>query len=1007
MKYLVLIIGLFFLSFSAQAQNTVKGSVVDENNQLIPGVSVLEKNTSNGVQTDFDGNFSIKVDENAILVFSYLGFKSQEIIVGDQKTIKVKLTQDVAQLDEIVVIGYGAVGRDKIATSIATVTGEEINKVVASNPAEALQGRAAGVQVLSNGGAPGAAPRIVIRGITSPNGTQPLIVLDGVMLPASTSINFINPQDIQTMQILKDAAASAIYGSRASNGVVLITTKRGKEGKPTISLDATFGMQNIQKFKSAGAQEYINVMNARRINDGNTPDPNLAGFTGEGTDWWNEVVEDLAPVTNVNLRASGGSENIKYSASVGVFDQRSNLQIGFFQKINTRFNVDFKISDKLQLKQDVSVRLQNSENTPNILFNTLRVDPVTPVFVNQSERIGRNEFSIYGFSRNLVPNPVGQLARTFNEDNFNEFFTNTQLNYKINSDLTFSSQLGLTFSGWRRKNFNPEFELGPTQLRDINSVNDRIDQNFDYVFNNTLTFEKTIKDKHYVNFLAGALVDSQSTNFIRGEREGIPSNTNVDLRQLNGAEGEAQFVTGNQGTDNILSGVFRGIYSFDNKYIVNGSVRVDQSSRFPKDSRTGVFSSASFSWDVDSEDFFESEYINNLRFKVGFGEVGNQDISRDGQFFSVGSGDFVFGQERVIANFLGRFGNPNLRWETVRDQNFGVEMGFLNNTITFSAEYYKRTSKDLLFNVESPNFTGIPGLVAQNVGSFDSSGFDLQLGYNNQWGDFSLGLNLTASTNESRASELAPGNEQILGGRSAVLGNRFLKITELGRTVGLFYGFKTDGIFQNQTELNSHTSEDGTIIQPNAQPGDLRYVDTDGNGTINDDDLQVIGNPFADIIGGLTVNMEYKKFDLSMQLYGTAGNDVFNFNRQYINSGTQNLNVVAGALDRVWSPTNTGAEFPRLSEVDLNGNYQRPSDLFVEDGSYLRLRNLQIGYNFDFKGIKKFRLYVSGQNLLTFTKYTGFDPEVASGNNVINNFGLDFSRNPVARTFLLGLNLTL
>lgn len=1017
MKQIALIISILCFGFTVTSQNIVKGIITDEQGQPVPGVNILEKNTTNGFVSDFDGNYSISVEDNAILVFSYLGFKTQEVNVNNRGNIDVVMITDNSELDEVVVIGYGSVKRDKVTSSIVSVKGEDINKLVASNPAEALQGRAAGVQILSNGGSPGAAPRIVIRGITSNNGTQPLLVLDGVLLPSGTSINFINSQDIADIQVLKDAAASAIYGSRASNGVVLITTKRGKVGKATVNLNVSYGVQNIEKIDLAGAQEYINIINTRRANDGSSPLYDPTEF-GVGTDWWDETVRNNAPITNINLRSSGGSEDIKYSASLGLFDQKAYYDIGSFKRINGRFNVDFKISDKLHLKQDMSTRIQftdggaslTNQSLPNYITNILRVDPLTPVFIPQSERDGRNEFSIYGLPLNLVSNPVGQIARNFNESSFYEFFSNTQLSYKITPQLTFSTQFSLTTSTWRRKSFNPEFFLGPNRQREINNVGDRITNNIDYVLNNTINFEKTILDKHYVNLLGGVLYDAQFGHYVSGFRDGVPSNTNENLRQLDAAEGETNRANGNQTQDNILSGIFRGIYSFDNRYFFTGSVRVDQSSLFPKEGRTGIFSSVSFAWDVDSEKFFNSDVINNLRFKLGIGEVGNQNLGvngREGQFFSIGSGNFVFGEDRVVANFLSRFGNPNLKWETVRDKNFGIELGFFNNSLTFSGEYYSRTSEDLLFNVETPNFTGIPGLVAQNVGSFESKGIDLQLGYNKTWKDFSLGINVTASTNESKAVELAPGNEQLLGARIAVLGNRFIKLTELDRTVGLFYGYKTDGIFQNQTELNSHTSEDGTIIQPNAQVGDLRFEDKDGDGNLDDDDLQVIGNPFADVIGGLAVNMQYKKIDFSMQWYGTLGNDVFNFTRQYQYSGTQNLNMLAGALDKVWTPSNTGAEFPRLTELDRNGNYQNPSDLFIEDGSYLRLRNIQVGYNFELKGISKCRLYLSGQNLLTFTKYTGLDPEVSSGNNVINNFGIDFGRNPVARTFLLGLNLTL
>lgn len=1006
-KIYLILISFACFAFSATSQNTVNGKIVDELGDPIPGVTIQEKNTAKGSVSDFDGNYKITVGKNAVLVFSYLGFKSQEITVNNRKSINVTMVTDNEQLEEIVVIGYGSIKKDKIATSMVTVEGAEIAQQVASNPAEALQGRAAGVQVLSSGGSPGASPRIVIRGVVTANAsTAPLIVIDGILQPNGTSLNAVNAQDIENFQILKDAAASAIYGSRASNGVVIINTKRGKDGKTNISLDLNYGGQFWERIPSADAQEYMRIQNARRVNDGASPRFNPDDFPGEGTNWWNEVVQNFAPVLNANLRLSGGTEKIKYSGSLGIFDQQSNYSKGFYQRITGRFNIDFKISDKLSLKQDISPRVERWENTPNLLFNSMRIDPLTPVFIPQSEREGRNEFGIFGLSQNLVPNPVGQLARQFNENDFFAFFSNTQLDYKITPNLTFTSQIGLNFSRSTSQTFNPEYFIGPNRLLEINNITKTVNNSFDYVINNTLSFDKTIADKHYLNLTAGILFDSENGDNLQGFRDGIPSNTNVNLRQLNAAEGETIRAFGNEFSQNIFSGIFRTIYSYDNRFFFNGSVRADQSSIFPEEGRTGIFTAASLAWDIDSEEFFKSEVINNFRVKIAAGEVGNQNINRNGQFFSIGSGNFVFGGDRVVANTLARFGNPDLRWETVRDQNFGVLLGLFDNKFTFEAEYYQKTSEDLLFGVEPPSYTGIPGTIFQNVGSFESKGFDFTMGYNDKWDDFTLGLNLTISTNESRAIALSPGNEILLGQRRPRLGNREVKITELGETVGLFQGYQTAGIFQNQTELNSHTSEDGTIIQPNAQVGDLRFVDQNGDGVLNDDDLTTIGNPFPDFYGGLNINMGYKNFDLSMQWYATVGNDVFNVNTEYITSGAQGLNTTAGLENLVWTPENPGAKYPRLTELDRNGNYQNPSDLFIEDGSYLRLRNIQLGYNFKFKGLSKCRLYLTGQNLLTLTNYSGFDPEVASG-GIINGYGVDTSSNPVAKTFLLGLNITL
>ena len=1004
----ILFVALFFCA-SVSAQRTVSGTVTDENNSPIPVVSILEKGTTNGIETDFDGKYSLTVADNATLIFRYLGYKTVERKITIQNTVDVKLEQDNTQLDEIVVIGYGSIKRDKVTSSIATVKGEEFVKQIASNPAEALQGRAAGVQVLSGGGNPGASPQILIRGITTAQGSAPLIVLDGVMLPNGTSLNFLNPADIESFQILKDASAGAIYGSRASNGVVIVTTKRGKEGKMNINVDFSTGIQRLERIEVADASEYAAFMQLRRENSGLPADPRFDLATNgntTNTDWWDETIENYAPLTNANINVMGGSEKFKYAGSISLFDQNSNYTKGWYKKITGRFNMDIKISDKINLKTDLSPRIERFENTPGLLFNTLRIDPLTEVYIPQNQRVGRNIFSIYTHGGNNVPNPVAVAARQFNETEFFGFFSNTQLDYKFLPNFTFRSQLGLNISNDRTDSFAPQFFINGNQQREINSVFRRSRENLDYVFNNTITYENTFVEKHYVNILGGVTYDAQNFNYLQATREGVPDNENPNLRYLDGAEGDITSAAGNEAQDNIFSLLFRTVYSYDNKYIFKGSVRADESSRFAEGRRSGVFSGVSFAWDIDSEDFFESELINNLRFKISAAEVGNQNISRNGQFFGVGTTDFVFGGQRVVGNFLSIFGNPDLRWETVRDENIGIEMAMFNNKLNFSFELYRKTSEDLLFNVEVPSFTGIPGRVAQNVGSFESRGFDAQVGYNNNWGDFTLGLNLTISSNESIAADLAPGNERIIAQNRPEFGGG-IKITELGQPVGLFYGYKTLGIFQNQTDINSHSTANGTIIQPNAQPGDLIFQDLNGDGTIGFEDQQAIGNPYADFFGGLTIDMSYKKFDLSMQWYGTYGNEVYNFQNIFLYSGGQDVNVAAGAINQVWSPSNPGARFPRPAVVDQNFNYLRSSDIFIEDGSYLRLRNIQLGYNLDIKGFNKFRVFVSGQNLLTFTNYTGFDPEVAAGGGVIDGFGVDFARNPVARTFLLGLNLQL
>lgn len=1010
MKHSILIIiGFLFVGFSAISQNSVTGTVLDKNGQPIPGVNILEKNTLNGVASDFDGNYTINVKSDATLVFSYIGYKLQEVAVAGKKNISVTMLDDNQQLEEVVVIGYGSARKKEVTSSITTVDGGALQKITSGSPAEALQGLSSGVQVISGGGAPGSAPSILIRGITTFNNDKsPLIVVDGVMLPSGTNLNFINPQDIKDFQILKDASAAAIYGSRASNGVILVTTKRGKLGKAIVTVDVSTGLRSIDKVSLADSQEYAKVVNQRRLNDGGSAkysDEEIAEF-GTGTNWLNETLLDFSPVQNYNIGISGGGESLKYLASVGYFDEQSHYAKGYRKKLTSRFNIDYKVNEKVSFKQDLSTRFERWQDTPNLFYNTLRIDPLTNVYLPIGSRDGRNEFSIFDRSDIGVPNPVANVARSFGETTFFGLSTNTRMNYQPIHGLNIQTQFGFNFRSNRRDNFNPEFFIHPNEQRLVNNVSRSISNNFDWVWNNTVTYKKKI-DEHDFTVTAGLILDEQRYNYVSAFREDIPGQENEALRYVDAATGENMSVGANERVRTMFSYLGRLMYNFKDRYFLTAAVRRDASSVFPTKNKWGTFPSVSVGWAISDESFFKLPAVNSLRLKAGYGQLGNQNINPASQFFGIGDSNYAFGGERYVTNILNRFGNEDLKWETVEDVNFGIEGSLFDRRINFSVERYRRSSVDLLFQVEPPNYTGIPGTIAQNVGSMESKGWDISAGYSGASDKFTYKVSANFSTNESKLSEIAPGIEELFGQKRSDLGNRFLKISRPGEIAGLFYGYKTDGIFQNQTEINSHSGETGDLLQPKAVPGDLRFVDNNKDGLLNDKDLTTIGNPFPSFTAGLNFDFSYSNWDLSMQWYGVFGNDVINYTNLFAHSGINDVNVLAGTLDKVWSPTNTSASFPRLSELDRNNNYQTPSDMLVEDGSFIRLKNVQIGYNIQMKGFRKLRLSLSGQNLLTFTDYSGFDPEVSAGGNIINGYGVDYARYPLTRTFLLALNFSL
>ncbi len=1012
-------IALLLVAPAYAQQQTVSGVITSsEDGELLPGVNILERGTVNGTVTDVNGKFQLNAGGNAVLIVSMIGFVTEEIEVANRSVIDISLTPDITRLQEIVVIGYGESSKKSISSSIVSVDGEDLTRMVTGNVSETLQGRVAGVQVISGGGAPGAAPRVLIRGVVTGRGggTDPLIVVDGIPLPTGSNLNFLNPNDIKDMQILKDASASSIYGSRGSNGVILITTKRGSAGQTgTIQFDGSYGLMNFQEIPSANATEYANVVNQRRINDGDIPLYENPGEFGEGTNWWNEVIRDYAPIQNYNLSINGGKEDLLFAGSLSLFDQESNYyDQGWWKRITGRFNIDYHINDKLKFQQDLSPRYEHWETTPNQLWNMLRIDPITDVFIPTDERVGRNEFSIYARSRNAVPNPVAAVARQFDETRFFGLFSNTAFEYKPINGLTLRTQFGINFTSQRRDVFRPEFDIDPNEQRLVNDVRRRFDSRFDWVWNNTVTYQKVIGD-HSITAMAGVVAEEFRNNLVQAHREDVPG-LKPELRYVDAATGTIldrhpffteQGVRGTETVRTLFSYLGRVMYDFKGRYFLTAAVRRDASSTFPENNRWGTFPSVSAAWDIAAEDFFSPAFVGSLKLKAGYGQIGNQNVPADGRFFAVDDRFYVFGGERVVTNFLAQFGNEELKWETVEDINIGLEGELWDSRLGFSVERYVKNSRDLLFPVELPNYTGVPGLVWQNIGSFESKGWDIALNYGDNIRDFTYNVGVTVTTNESIVDEIAPGNDQILLTKREDLGNRFLKIMEVGSVTGAFYGFKTDGIFRSQTEINSHTTNDGTLIQPNAQPGDIRFVDQNGDGQINDEgDLTILGNPFPDFTAGVNIDLGYKNWDLSMQWYGNFGNEVINYTRIFRLSGVQDVNVAEGLFSDAWSETNPDSDIPRLTNLDQNGNFQVPSDFLIEDGTFVRLKNIQVGYTLPLKSIQRLRFYISAQNLLTFTEYTGFDPEVIQGGDIISGYGIDFGSYPLSRTLLLGLNVT-
>lgn len=1001
-KYLFIILSVISMSVYAQKM-TLTGKVTSvKDKEPIIGVTVLVKGTNQGTMTDLEGNYSLSnVSGNATIIYSMVGFKKQTANVNGKAVINVSLDEDVSVLDEVVVVGYGAVKKSDLTSSISTVKGEDIKTLSSGNAMNALQGKINGVQISSSGG-PGDAPRVIIRGVTTTNGSDPLYVVDG--MPVGTNINFLSQNDIESIEVLKDASAAAIYGTRGSNGVILVTTKKGKAGKTQFQINTSVGLQTIADPKMANASEYEKVFKARYTNDGSTPIWNTPeGSTG--TDWWNQVVNKTALIQNYNISFQGGTDKYTFSGSVGYFKQNSQFDTGFWDKLTARFNTEYKFNNVVKTGIDLAPKLERWDDTPSGLFSSaMRMDPTTPVYRPEEAWVD-NKYNNYQRSyNNQVWNPAGSLARqNYSSDEYGLLMT-PYISVEPIKGLTLRSQFGVNATFRISDTFIPKFYIDNLEQQELSYVERKFNTQVDWNWTNTANYMTTINKKHNINAMVGYTMEKFSNYWLTGSRENTASNI-IELQQVN-AGTQSQKASGTDQYTTLLSYLGRAMYNYDNRYYLTASVRVDGSSRFPKGSKYATFPAVSAAWRVSGEDFMkDQEFINNLKFRLGWGRVGNQNIANSAYLTLMGNADYVLGGNRIIGSAVSSVGNTSLRWETVEDHNIGLDMSILNNRLSMTVDLFQKKSTDMLLQKENLLILGYPdwnSRVWTNVGSMKATGWEVSLNWNDKKGDFSYDLGVNLSSVKNKIIKLT--GQAPLYTKELNSGNYIIRNEEGGDLSG-FYGYTCDGIFQNKAEVNAHTDEHGTLIQPYAKPGDLIFRDRNHDGVLNADDKTFIGNPFPDLMLGFNTRLGYKNFDLVANFYGTFGNDIFNTTKS-LYAGTSGSNVYAGTYDKVWREDNTGASIPRLSVNDLNNNYTTVSSFFVEDGSYFRCKLLQLGYTLPKNMIKGLgvRVSLSAQNLFTITNYSGMDPERAAMGGVTES-GVDNIGYPNPRTFLLGVNL--
>lgn len=1010
MKKFILTLCLALIGLTAMAQGiTVSGTVTSKvDGEPLIGATVRVNGTTQGTSADLDGNYTLKnVAKNATLVFNYVGYKEISIPVNGRTTIDAQLEETASALDELVVVGYGVAKKSDLTSSISTIKGSEINETVAGNAMDALQGRVPGVQVASGGG-PGTAPKVMIRGVTSVNGSNPLYVVDGVPLNTS-NINFINNNDIESMEVLKDASASAIYGTRASNGVVIITTKKGKAGATHVDFSASVGWQYIPKVKMAWADEYEAVFNKRYENDNRTApwnSPYVDYSAVDGTDWWKEVINNTALVQNYSLGVRGGNDKFVYSLSVGYFRNNAQTDNGYWDKINIRLNTEYNFTKWLKVGMDLAPNMETWESAPELFSAAMAMDPTTPVFRPESEWDAANPMNNYQRSYNNQEwNPAASLARTDNKTTKMQLLMNPFIQIQPIRELTLRTQFGVNAWWQRADGYDCAFHIDALEQRDKSSVYRNYSNALNWTWTNTATYINTFAEKHNLTAMVGFTAERYADYWANASRQDIPGNNSL-LHEVSAGTGD-QFSAGSTTYQTLASVLGRIMYNFDNRYYLTASIRADGSSKFPKGNKWAQFPSVSVAWRLSEENFMARTrgWLDNAKIRFGWGQVGNQSIN-PGLFLSyMDNGvNYVFNGTRYPSTILGQLGNPNLKWETVEDIDFGIDASFFNQRLNVTFDWYQKTSHDMLYARQTLLITGNPawmGAVTQNIGEMRARGWELSLDWNDKVGNVAYNVGVQLSSVRNKGIRFS-GDGPVWGGSG--LPESIIRNAD-GLPISQFYGYQTDGLFQNWEQVYSHTDEHGNLIQPDAQPGDIKFIDRNHDGKLDENDKAYIGNPYPDLMLGFNVGLNWKGIDFLANFYGTFGNDIFNLQRTRY-SGAGGANVYRGTLNKVWHGEGTTNDIPRLSYNDLNQNYTRVSDFFVEDGSYFRCKLLTIGYTLPKSIMRDYnlRFYFSCQNLFTITKYSGMDPERPFYDGGVIETGIDQAKYPTPKTFLFGVD---
>ncbi|MFM2267428.1 MAG: hypothetical protein RL757_869 [Bacteroidota bacterium] len=1020
-SFLVLMI-LCFGQLSAQTR--IAGTISDEETkELLIGATILEKGTANGTATDENGKFELNLKgNNALLVISFVGYKTQEVAVGNAKTLTIELAND-SKLNEVVVVGYGTQRKAVVTGAIAKVKGTDLENMPVPRIEQSLLGRAAGVRVTSGSGQPGEGATVRIRGTTSINSSEPLYVVDGI--PVTGGIDYLNQADVESIEVLKDAASAAIYGARAAAGVIIVTTKQGKEGKTAITYNAYWGQQApSRKLALLNSREYAILMNESSVAaKGNILFPNPDAL-GTGTDWQAAVFNNAAPLQNHELGISVGNTKSQYYASFGYYNQTGIVASPQSQwsRYSLRLNSTHQLYKNITMGTTLGYSKVNGRGSSTnseyggVLSRAVNMDPLTPLVetdpsvlnstIFRNFAVVKNEDGLpYGISRYVsseILNPVAATAVNQGSGWSDKIVGNVYAELEILKGLKFRSSYGVDIAFWGGDGFRPIYYLNAANRSDMTSYNRSQSRGFYWVTSNTLSYNHVFAKNHNFSALIGTTAERNRGENVSGNVQNMPV-TNIKDASLNFASVQVdQSFGGYEYEGALLSYLARTNYDYKGKYIFSALLRVDGSPKFGTNNRFGYFPSVTAGWILSEENFLKSvKAINFLKLRASWGVNGNDQIGNFRYVSTVGGGrNYTFGNTDKLFNGISpnAIANPDLKWEETTQTNFGFDAKIFKH-ISVTLDFFQKNTTGMLLEIRVPSYVGNAGPVG-NVAKLENKGVELELGFNKKVGkvNFNLAGNLSYILNE--VTDLGP-DKKFLGGQTFSPQNLEISRTTVGQPIGFFYGYKTAGIFQNQAEIDAYKGKDGSKIQPDAKPGDFRFQDTDGNGVINAEDRTKIGDPTPNLTYGFNFSVAYRGFDVLIFGQGVAGNDIYKATRRF---DLQMANMTADALGR-WTGEGSSTTYPRLSMDDPNKNFSRSSDFYIEKGDYFRIKTLQIGYTIPQNsisnkvGLSRLRFYVSGNNLMTFTKYTGYDPEIGGG-----SFGVDRGFYPQARSFMFGLS---